>query len=421
VALKAAQTLAQAGRWLQRGRSERVLWGECRGSGSSPYQVQIDLLEPAFKCSCPSRKIPCKHALALLLLFAGQPAALPVAEPPARVVEWLAARDERREKQPRPKGTADPQATARRAAERQARMADGFLELERWLSDLVRHGLASVQGRPISYWDAAAARLTDAQAPGAARMVRELAAVASSGSGWPERLLARVGHLYLLANAFQRWETLPAAAQADLAAAAGWAQRQEELRDGEGLWDQWLVAGQRVEVEERLQAQRTWLWGQESGRPALALDFAHGRNPLDKSLLPGTTISAELVFFPGAFPLRALIKERRAASYEASPAGFPTIEAALAFEASALARNPWLPQLPFLLAGVTPLRLGESWSIADRVGHRLVLHRAFGEGWQLMALSGGHPLTLFGEWDGTALWPLAVWSDGRMSRLGAEG
>ena len=58
--------------------------------------------------------------------------------------------------------------------------------------------------------------------------------------------------------------------------------------------------------------QRTWLWGQRSERPALLLSFAAPGQPLDRSLVPGMALDAELVFFPSAYPLRALIKQRHA-------------------------------------------------------------------------------------------------------------
>jgi hypothetical protein len=70
VSAKAAQGLLAPKKWTSLGANESVLWGACQGSGANPYQTQIDLAEPAFKCSCPSRKFPCKHGLALFLLFA---------------------------------------------------------------------------------------------------------------------------------------------------------------------------------------------------------------------------------------------------------------------------------------------------------------------------------------------------------------
>ena len=69
---KAGKDLAAARKWVSFGCDERACWGECQGSGSKPYQTQIDLAEPAFKCTCPSRKFPCKHALGLFLLTVAQ-------------------------------------------------------------------------------------------------------------------------------------------------------------------------------------------------------------------------------------------------------------------------------------------------------------------------------------------------------------
>ena len=50
----------------------------------------MTISEPAFRCSCPSRKFPCKHGLGLLLLLADQPALFKQQEPPAWVADWLA-------------------------------------------------------------------------------------------------------------------------------------------------------------------------------------------------------------------------------------------------------------------------------------------------------------------------------------------
>src|SRR5687768_12537827 len=80
-AIKAAQGTAKPSKWKNLGRNDRLVWGECQGSGANPYQVRADLIDAAYKCSCPSRKIPCKHSLALLLMVAGGEA-IPNASPP---------------------------------------------------------------------------------------------------------------------------------------------------------------------------------------------------------------------------------------------------------------------------------------------------------------------------------------------------
>ena len=61
--LTAARKLAVPGPWSETGSTDTLVWGQCQGSGRTPYQVSIDLAGPAYRCSCPSRKFPCKHAL----------------------------------------------------------------------------------------------------------------------------------------------------------------------------------------------------------------------------------------------------------------------------------------------------------------------------------------------------------------------
>ena len=72
---------------------------------------------------------------------------------------------------------SDPKANEKRIAARTKKVSAGLQELQVWLQDLIRTGLSSVQNKPYSFWDGMGARLIDAQAPGAARMVRELAGI----------------------------------------------------------------------------------------------------------------------------------------------------------------------------------------------------------------------------------------------------
>src|ERR1700743_690593 len=87
---RAAATLARPAPWDGAGASAGLVWGRCAGSGKNPYQVIVDLAGPAFKCSCPSRKFPCKHALGLLLLWSA--GTVPDAAGPGRVArDWAGA------------------------------------------------------------------------------------------------------------------------------------------------------------------------------------------------------------------------------------------------------------------------------------------------------------------------------------------
>ena len=70
--LKAAAGLAKPAKWSGVGASHdgALVWGECAGSGANPYRVMADLRDLGNKCTCPSRKFPCKHVLALLWMKA---------------------------------------------------------------------------------------------------------------------------------------------------------------------------------------------------------------------------------------------------------------------------------------------------------------------------------------------------------------
>jgi len=426
---KSGKELANARKWVRTGRKDDALWGECQGSGKDPYQTQIDLSEPAFHCSCPSRKFPCKHALGLFLIHAAQEVA--ETERPEWVTKWFSGRTEKAEQRAKKEaakadGTApavDEAARAKRAAQREAKVTKGLQELDLWLRDLIRNGLADAASKPYSFWDGMGARLVDAQAPGLARAVRELAGIPSSGPGWQDRLLRALGSIYLAIEGYQRWETLPAEVQADLKDVVGFTVREEELLTQPGVTDTWRVLGQRIEIEERLKVQRIWLHGETTGRPALLLHFAHGVSPLDASFAIGTTVAADLVFFPGAAPLRAIVRTRQATetTNHAPNGGYAGLREAHDAAQRATALFPWQERYPLLLSAVTPYRTANGvWWARDVDGNTLLLHSGFDRPWHLAAVSGGHPITLFGEWDGAALLPLTAWTGGRLAATWAQ-
>src|SRR3954471_7360178 len=109
--LRAGQKLAGASAWSLTGHDDRAVWGSCQGSGRTPYRALVDREGPAYKCSCPSRKIPCKHVLGLLLRWTGSPASVPAGARPPDVDQWLDGRDDRATKAaaaPRPARPVDP-------------------------------------------------------------------------------------------------------------------------------------------------------------------------------------------------------------------------------------------------------------------------------------------------------------------------
>jgi len=408
-AQKAARGLASARPWRDFGFCDGdppTLWGLCQGSGANPYQTCVDLAEPAYKCSCPSRKFPCKHALGLLLLWAG--GGVCDEEQPTWVKEWHESRASRRAKAESAPARSGPSPKAQ--AQRAARIAAGLDELDRWLGDQVRSGLAGAASAGYGHWEQMAARLVDAQAPGVAATVRGLAGAASDPTG--EALLAELALLRLLVAGYRRIEELPEPLAATVRGHVGIPVQTDEVLAGPAVRDRWSVVGVRDETEDRLTVRRVWLHGADSGRPALVLSFAAPGQPLSADLVLGMVLDADLHFFPGALPLRALVGAKHAPVEPVAPAGVP-IATALRGYAEALAADPWLTRWPLVLAEVIPA----TSHLVDPSGTGLPLDPAVDVPWRLLAVSGGHPVTVAGEWSRAGLRPLTAWVSGRLVRL----
>jgi hypothetical protein len=411
----AADGSALKGRALEGGALEGgaleggALWGECRGSAATPYRTVVDLSGPAYRCSCPSRKFPCKHALALLLLWSDG-AIGPGGELPDWAAGWLATRAARHADAKQPKPPADPAAAQRRADQREARVAAGLAELDRWLCDQVREGLAASQRSSYRHWDDIAARMVDAQAPGLAERLRALASVPHSGPGWEGRLLEEYAMARLLVTACRDQDKLPPPLRDTVRSRVGFTVRQADLlASATPTRDRWFVLARRDLDLERIRTRRTWLRGRRTGRHALVLSFAAAGGPLDGSLRVGTYTDADLAFYPAAVPLRALVAARHDTVPGDRPSGV-TVAGLLASWAAALGQDPWLETWPAVLYA-TPARAPLP-CLHDADGDALPLHPAAGDCWRLFALSGGRPLTVAGEWTPRGLWPLTAWDEG---------
>lgn len=417
---KAGGKLAGPAPWSQAGSAEGAVWGLCKGSGSKPYRTVVDCADAACKCSCPSRKFPCKHALGLLLLWsAGGDAVASGAEPPEWAQSWLTGRRSRpaagaaRRAAAEP---ADPAAARRRAERRAARITAGATELEERLGDLLRGGIAGADRAGYAAWDETAARMVDAQAPGLAGRIRELSATASSGPGWPGRLLEQCALLHLLDQGFLAVDGLPEPLAATVRAHVGLTVDSAGLlADPEGrLRDEWLVLGRSDTDEGRLAVRRLWLHGTASGRPALVLSFGTaGRSP-ETALPVGSVLDAELAFYPGAVPLRAALGDRHGSAAAGPVPPGTEVTAALAAYGSSLASDPWSESVPAVLAGVVPVPDGPDgrWQVADGGGPAAIplVCESRSALWRLAAVSGGEPVTLFGTCGHRGFVPLTVWS-----------
>lgn len=431
---KAGSKLSAAGPWSGAGcDGSGAVWGLCKGSGSRPYQTVVDTTGPAYRCSCPSRKFPCKHVIGLLLLWSADEQTVTDGAVPDWAGEWLSGRRKRAAGKETggagggaPVKSADPEAARRRAERRAGRITAGATELEQRLADLLRGGLASAEQSGYGLWEETAARMVDAQAPGLAARVRELGAIPGSGPGWPVRLLEECALIHLLDSAWLGRERLPDPLAATVRTRVGL----PSAVAGHRIRDHWLVLAQYDTSDGRLTTRRIWLYGRESARTALLLSFgAAGRSP-QLALPVGLVVDAEITPHGGAAQLRAELGELFTAPVPtgAPPPGGSCASAVEAY-GRALRDDPWLESWPVTLSGVVPVPTDDGWQLADAGGTAGTDGGVDGEQtggyalpvaasalsrpglWQLVSLAGGRPVTVFGEFGHEGFVPLTAWSE----------
>jgi hypothetical protein len=381
--LKAAAGLAKPGKWSGVGASRdgALIWGECAGSGANPYRVMADVRDLGNKCTCPSRKFPCKHVLALLWLKAEAILPFPDADTPDWVSDWLgrrrttgaaagrptatpatttpaAAKDVRAALAVEPDAPEDPKAAARREAAAAKRaedteraILDALDALEQWIGDQLRLGLGAFIDDATARCRRIGARLVDGKAAVLAGRIDEL----------PSRLLAlpsgdrargavvELGKLVLLARAFRA-----APRDADIRRAVATSENRDAVLGDPAalrLAATWEVLAEQVQTRrDGLISQTTWLLNLDVPGPRFAMlvdYFPASAGRRGSVFTPGERFAGELAFYPGQAPLRAVLVNRAAAA----PGGdWPAAGGDLAETLTApLLAEPWAIDLPVLL------------------------------------------------------------------------
>ncbi|RFS26847.1 SWIM zinc finger family protein [Chitinophaga silvatica] len=410
---KSGKDLANPAKWVSKGVNEQALWGECQGSGSKPYQTQIDINDMAFKCSCPSRKFPCKHGLGLMLLYSRQSNSFTDTAPPAWVSEWLAKRAEKEEKKAvaaaNPKAP-DPKAQAKRLEARSQKVQDGIAELTQWLKDMVRNGIMDLPEKDQHFFENISRRMIDAQAPGLANMLKELSEISFYQEGWQSPFLEQLARIYLVTKGFENIEQLPEPLRQDLRSLIGFTVSQDELKEQPGISDSWLILGKQTTEEDRLITDRYWLYGQQTKRKALVLQFYmrnQGLPPL--TLVPGTCIQAEVAFYPSAAPLRAVIRQHSTISLQPAFTGYSNWEEVMVAQTEISEVLPCYNDQVYTINNITPVFHQSQWWLQDSQMQLMPVKKGFKEIWKLLAISGGQsmPMAVIGK--GTSYEPIGIW------------
>jgi uncharacterized Zn finger protein len=435
--LAAARKLLKASSWPTLAEGEGLVWGECQGSGVTPYRVTVNEADAGYKCTCPSRKFPCKHALALMWMRADRSVAFAAAPVPDWVKDWLLRRRgtstaaSKSEDEDKPKtrpsirlteipeagANADPKTEQRAAAarernrlEREAAVLAGLEDLDTWLSDQVQHGMANFVAQAAQVCRTIAQRLVDAKASGLSGRLDALPTrlFTLPGPARPSAAIRELGQVHLISAAYRRASELPELLAADARQAVGWSVTREALiADSEALRvdAKWRVFAVISEAQpDRLRRVETWLWRQSDadGMPqcAVLIDFVPISGGAVGGYLVGDQIDAELKFYRSTIPLRAQIAElKTGAEQSKEPFALPSesLGASYAKYEHALAELPWLGTFPLSFRSASVRRHGEQLYFHDDEGElSLPL--------QTSQTTHALPLASVGRVDGVGLW-----------------
>ena len=427
---RAARRAPRAGR--DSAATSELLWGRCRGSGAEPYETIVDHVEVAWRCTCPSRKLPCKHALALLLLWVRGGCAR--GRPPGRC-----GGVDRRQRPSRQAGASSSSGTPAPAPDRRrpgdqpgagvpdsdpAPMPDRG-ELDGSRDERVARMLRGPgRARPVARGsDARRARRSSAgalrhvgRARGASgrcprRRPRQPRAASRRARRRSARLARRsarrAGHVApdrpggtpFAGTPRQRWPTpSPRLRAGRCATRTCWPSVPET--------DDWMVLGRSDIREDRIEVRRLWLRGERTQRWAMLLSFAAYRQALDTSWQVGTVVEADLHRYPGD-SLRCLAGRRTPTHFRCRSIAAASDRRAVrrgriggrrANHGSSTSRSPCAPR---------PRPTARRWVFTDDSGSLPILAGTVPIG-AVVAASEGAPMTVTVEWTPHGVLPLTV-------------
>jgi len=392
-----AKKLTTTKSWRGLARNPSVVWGECKSNGLTYYKVAFQKKTQTFKCNCASRKYPCKHAVALSILVTDQLDVFTVkADLPEWIAEWVEKGAPAAKEQTTEQAKANAENRQKNFSKRLDRMVAGLAELENWLLDTLRQGIAALEQQPFSYWVAISARIHDAQLSAIGKRIKNIPVLIGSDEDWPAKVLSELTAYYLLIRGLRKMEELPLNIQQDLLSVAGVSTKKEELfKYGQTVKDTWMILGQIEGVEEKLNFRRTWVLGFETKRYGLVLDYAFGRHPYTANYRKGNVFVGQVVFYPSNAPLRIAVKEKLVLDRKV----------------------PWQIAFPCSLEALTPIIEKDQLIVLDKDRQIIPVFQNEKVKWKILAASGGLAVNIFGEWSGEKLLPLSLTIDNQFIAL----
>ncbi len=401
------QKLSKASFWKGLSKKGAYIWANFKGKSIQRYQTFIDLTDPfKFKCNCSSRQSPCKHGLALLLLFEDDQEAFKATDDfPKSLVEWIKAKKDVGTPAD-PNYLADKLAKAKQAksANRQKRidqMIAGSFHIQDWLLDILKRGLAQLEGQPEEFWSGIIARAVDHKLGGLTFYINEIYDLIREDDRWADLVPLKIAWLNQVLIGFQNFEQFKPDWQNELLRIGGVTTKSDVLESLPGVEDDWALL--HLEITEAVNGgyfRKCWLIGKKTNCLGYLMEF-NFREPRF-SPLPriGRWFSGEVVYYPGPTPLRLRIRNFGNALLNIkSLPGLKDFKSMNLFYQKNLKRNPWLLELPLIIHDVVPTYKDQAYLI-DKDNSRIKIGAADDQWWKVMAISAGNTIVIFAIWNG---------------------
>lgn len=419
---KAAKKLAKVDDWNNKGASQdQWIWAEIKGSAI--YQSAIFLPQMKCECSCPSFKRPCKHALALLMVYKDHSAQFIIQEDetqfPDRVQKWREKVNKASDAKEKPSKPVDEEARAKRQQSREQKMDQGIEALKTWLNDIVNLGLNEVRSQQgQNFFREISTRLVDAQVAGLTVWIDEFSS-ALYQEQWQKNSAIWLARLHLITALWTRKKHLTEDFQSEL----------RQLFGVNISADFWQTAPQQelnvfalgASIHELNQSKgtyrRQWLWDEKTLTDYLVLDFnipPHTRYGLTFPALHQLKFKA--TYFPSVITQRLKLSDDLSLNslnlmsvQSKAPVGYADFDQAFASYAHKLSLNPthilsfwWLNQLRLSKAD-------DQFYLIDQQNKMLAIsisQQTFYDLWMLVTDQTFHAGL---EWDGIELKIISIW------------
>lgn len=156
-------------------KDKTLLFGECSGSGKSNYVTSADFIDstsPVFRCSCPSRQFPCKHAIGIMFDYLANKT-FEEAEIPEDIISKRNKIEVRKEKKEEAK--KEPKKVNKAALTKKIKkQIEGLDILDKFIVEIADRGIANFVGNPIKLYEDLAKNMGNYYLNGAQILIRDI-------------------------------------------------------------------------------------------------------------------------------------------------------------------------------------------------------------------------------------------------------